>query len=345
MAAVRRSAVPGLPGSRARHPSGVRRRVMRLLVVAGVVTMAGCRAVPDEAPSASDDGIEATSLLGQPLARPLPSDEVRAQMEAELADARAAWERAPDNVDAIIWLGRRTAYLGRYREAIGIYTDGITQHPDDARLYRHRGHRYITVRELDQAIADLEHAAMLVEGQPDQVEPDGQPNARNIPTSTLHSNIWYHLALARYLKGDWTGATEGWRRAREAVDNPDNLVAASHWLYLSLMRSGRQVEAEAVILPITSDLDVIENGSYHQLLLLYRGDRTVDDLVGQAGEGASGSAMRYGVSAWHLVHGRQAEAALMWSQILEGPDWPSFGFIAAEADTARRAGAREPDAR
>ena len=44
--------------------------------------------------------------------------EVRAAYEAKLAEARRAWEHTPDNADSIIWLGRRTAYLGGYREAI-----------------------------------------------------------------------------------------------------------------------------------------------------------------------------------------------------------------------------------
>ena len=54
----------------------------------------------------------------------------------------------------------------------------------------------MTVRELDNAIADFERATELTEGQPDEVDPDGLPNALGIPTSTLQFNIWYHLALA-----------------------------------------------------------------------------------------------------------------------------------------------------
>src|SRR4029078_11810488 len=97
---------------------------------------------------------------------------------------------------------RGIAYLARSRDAIETFSEGIEKHPDDARLYRHRGHRYITVREFPKAIEDLTKAAQLRSGKPVQVEPDGQPNARNIPTSTLQSNIYYHLGLAHYLSGD-----------------------------------------------------------------------------------------------------------------------------------------------
>src|SRR5918998_1529514 len=120
----------------------------------------------------------AISLLGDTL-RTLPLErETRRRYEQQLAQARSAYERAPADVDSIIWLGRREAYLGHFREAIRIYTRGIQLHPYDARFYRHRGHRYISVREFNNAIVDLERAARLAEVRPDQVEPDGQPNAQ-----------------------------------------------------------------------------------------------------------------------------------------------------------------------
>ncbi len=286
-------------------------------------------------PSPSQSRPEATSLLGQPLVSPAIADAARVKMEAQLAEARETWKKDPANADAIIWLGRRTAYLGRFRDAIDIFTDGLSRHPGDARFYRHRGHRYVTVRELDHAIADLEKAASLVKGRPDEVEPDGQPNARNIPTSTLQSNIWYHLALAHYLKGDFTRATAAWTSARDVGRSADNLVSASYWLYLSLRRSGRTADAAAVLVPIRADLDVIENGSYHSLLLMYKGERTPEDVLGAAPEGAGGSAVRYGVGAWFLVNGRQADATRVFRSIASQTDWPSFGFLAAEAELAR----------
>jgi tetratricopeptide (TPR) repeat protein len=279
---------------------------------------------------------EATSLLGKPLFRPPVPEANRAKMEA---DAAAAFDQArkEPSAEAIIWLGRRTAYLGKFREAIDVYTGGMRLYPDDPRLYRHRGHRYITVRQLELAISDLTKAASLIAGKPDEVEPDGQPNARGTPTSTLHSNIWYHLALARYLKNETAAAADDWRRARDAGKNPDNLVAASAWLYTALRRAGRGEDAKAVLTPIRADLDVIENTSYHSLLLMYKGEKTAADLLAAAPEGASGSAIRYGVSAWYLANNQAAEARKVWDKILAGPDWPSFGFIAAEADMARSA--------
>jgi tetratricopeptide (TPR) repeat protein len=295
-----------------------------LAATALVVALAAVQAPP-----------EATSLLGKPLVSPPAPDNVRDKLEADLTAARAALERAPDDADARIWVGRRLAYLGRYRDAIAIFTEGIQRFPKDARFLRHRGHRYITVREFDKAIADLERADVLVAGTSDQIEPDGQPNARNIPLTTLHSNIRYHLALAYYLKGDFAKAAPVWQRARETVRNPDNLVSATHWLYLTLRRQGRADEAGRALDAIAPDLEVIENGSYYSLCQLYKGARTADDVLKAAGTGPAGAAVKYGVAAWHDVNGRVAEANALRRQLVDGPDWAPFGVIAAEADLAR----------
>ena len=282
--------------------------------------------------------VEATSLLGEALYRNVPSGEARTRAEQQLAEARSAWQRTPENADSIIWYGRRTAYLGRFNDAIGIYTDGIAKHPADARMYRHRGHRYLSTRKLDLAIRDFEKAASLVRGKPDQVEPDGQPNARNIPTSTLQSNIWYHLGLGYYLTGDFANALRAYREDMKVSTNPDMQVATSHWLYMTLRRMGRDAEAARVLAPISRDMDIIENGSYHRLLLLYKGELQPTDLLKNFG--ADGNlediTTAYGVGNWHLYNGRRAEAEAIFNRILQAKtQWASFGYLSAEAEVKR----------
>ena len=104
---------------------------------------------------------------------------------------------------------------------------------------------------------------------------------------------------------------------------------------LVMSHLGRPEEAADVLRPITAGLDVIENTEYHQLLRMYRGERTPEELLATAGDDSGGSATRYGVSAWLLVNGRRGEAESLWKSILEGTDWPSFGHLAAEAEMAR----------
>ena len=183
------------------------RPVVRLLVALALAGSVPLSTAGRQAPKP-----EATSLLGKPLYAAPIAAETRKVLEENLAKAEVVYGRNPDDADATIWMGRRVAYLGRYREAIDHFSDGAEKHPDDARMYRHRGHRYITVRELPKAIADLAKAARSIEGKPDQIEPDGQPNARNTPTSTLNTNIYYHLGLAHYLSGDFEQAAAAYRQ-------------------------------------------------------------------------------------------------------------------------------------
>ena len=284
------------------------------------------------------DGAEAISLLGEPLHPTPPPPDVSAQREADIDAALADYKADPDDADAIIWLGRRIGYTGRYRDAIEVFSEGIFKHLDDARMYRHRGHRWIGIREFDRAIEDLSHAAELVEGKPDEVEPDGQPNERGIPTSTLQSNIHYHLALAHYLKGDFETALKSYEDYLAVTTNPDQLVAISHWWYMALRRLGRDEEAAVVLEPINPELDVIENTSYHRLALMYQGAIEADELWDPESEDPAGVAIAYGVAAWHLYNGRAEQAEEMFRRILEGSGWAGFGYIAAEAEIARLGG-------
>ncbi|HEU4993833.1 MAG TPA: hypothetical protein VFT29_03405 [Gemmatimonadaceae bacterium] len=289
-----------------------------------------------DAPPRAD--VQAISLQGDTL-RSMPlSAETRERYERQLAEARAAYQRAPADVDSIIWYGRRLAYPGHVREAIEAYTRGIELYPKDARLYRHRGHRYITVRELDNAIADLEQARKLVAGRPDEVEPDGQPNARNTPIGTLQSNIDYHLGLAYYLKGDFARALPIYQREFANARNDDRRVSIAHWLYMSLRRLGRDAEAARVLTSVRRDMDVIENQSYHRLLLMYKGALPADSVLGMTATGemsVADATAAYGIGNWHLYNGRRAEATRVFERIIAGGQWGAFGYIAAEAELAR----------
>ena len=288
--------------------------------------------------AAARPAFQAISLLGDTLREFPLSAEVRTRYERQLADAKLAYERTPNNADSIIWYARRLAYLGRIRESIDVYTRGLQIHPNNPWMLRHRGHRYISVREYDRAIADLELAARLVAGKPDEVEPDGQPNPRGIPIGTLHSNISYHLSLAYYLKGDFARAIPIYREEIASARNDDRRVSTAHWLYMALRRLGRTAEAELVLVPFTRTMNVIENETYHRLLLLYKGELPVDSVltVGPGGEmSVTDATAAYGIGNWHLYNGRRAEAEQVFRRILAGGQWGAFGFAAAEAELAR----------
>jgi tetratricopeptide (TPR) repeat protein len=300
-----------------------------------VLLFAACATAP-VAPPPLAPGVEAMSLLGRPLAPPVYPPAIIAEREKQLEEARAELAKNPGSADALIWVGRREAYLGRFRDAIATFTRGVERFPGDARFLRHRGHRFITVRELDRAIADFEKAARLVRGKPDEVEPDGQPNAKNIPISSLQSNICYHHGLAHYLKGEFEKALPIYQRCAVEATNADRLVSVSHWLYMTLRRLGRPEEAEHVLEPIQAGLDVIENVAYHKLLLMYRGEIAPEELLGEPMEGNDRPTILYGVGNWRLYNGEPARARELFERIVANDPWPAFAYIAAEAELARK---------
>jgi tetratricopeptide (TPR) repeat protein len=294
--------------------------------------------------SSSLPPIEAQSLNGVALRQLSLPAESKTKLEQALAEAKKPSEANPTDADSLIWVGRRLGYLSRFRDSIDVFTQGVERFPDDPRFLRHRGHRWITVREFARAIEDLERAARMIEGKPDQVEPDGQPNAAGIPTSTLHTNIWYHLGLARFLTGDFAAAETAFRKCLAAAENDDMQVATLDWLYMTLSRLDRKPEADKLIQHITADLKILENHAYHRRLLLYRGLLPPNELLGETGvESTSSSTDRdvalatngFGVAHWYLVQEKKQEARKIFEQVTAGKNWAAFGFIAAEVELQR----------
>ena len=277
---------------------------------------------------------EATSLGGKPL---YPVELAnRQKLEADLAQAEKDLAAEPTDADAMIWVGRRYGYLWRYQDAIAMFSKAIAQHPNDARMYRHRGHRYITVRQFDRAIADFDTAASLIKGTKDEIEPDGAPNPSGKPRSTLHFNIWYHLALAHYLKGDYPKALDAWNECMKVSTNDDSITATSDWLWMTLMRLGRKAEAAKVLERITPKMEILENGSYHRRLLMYKGLEKPETLLDPGNADALTIATQgYGVGNWYFVTGNRIRAKEIFEKVVAGPQWSAFGYIAAEADLQR----------
>jgi len=267
------------------------------------------------------------SPLGKKLTAAPPSENMLAKYE----EAKANFEANPADVENHIWLGRRIAYLGRYEEAIEVYSKAIEQFPNDSRLYRHRGHRYISIRKFDEAIQDFEKAVTLIEGKENEIEPDGLPNHLNIPISSLHGNIWYHLGLAYYLKHDYENAYWAYKKCREVGNNYDNIVSSTHWLYMIQRRMENDTLAAQILNPILADSSVIENMSYYSLCKLYKGFYTVDSL-NTLEEGSASDAVKYGVANWYFYNGDKQKAKELMETLLESKSWASFGYIAAESD-------------
>eukprot|EP00937_MAST-01D_sp_MAST-1D-sp2_P007346 g7346.t1 len=301
-------------------------------------------------------GAEALSLFGKPLypiqLTTLQNESVATQLEmarTALAETSAQCAHDPDKV---VWLGRRTAYAWHYQEAVRIYTRELERSPPPAalaatKLLRHRGHRLLSTRAFAAAEADLSHAEALINATsaaPDAWEPDGQPNAANIPLSTLHFNVRYHLGLAHFLQGDYGAAADTYARclADGGRRNDESVAATVHWRYMALRRLGREAEANATVAPCHAGMRMLEDASYLSLCLMYKhGGRapgpSADALIAAARNGSSldFSTVGFGIANWWFVSGDRPRAVALLREILDTPYWAAFGYVAAEADLFR----------
>ena len=274
-----------------------------------------------------------TICNGKTYAAPVFSDSGLKKLNANLQIAKTNFETDSSNADHIIWYGRRLAYLTRYDEAIAVFSKGITLHPTDARMYRHRGHRYLSTRCYDKAIADFEKAAELIKGKEDQIEPDGMPNAQNIPTSTLQSNIWYHLGLAYFLENNLEKAAAAYKQCIKVSKNPDMYVATANWYYITLWKLDKVKEAEAVLRKIHKKMKLIENKDYHTILLIYKGVQSPAEIRTKFLEDdnpLSNATIGFGLANYYLSVGKAAEGVDLLERVKAMPQWGSFAVMAAE---------------
>ncbi len=245
----------------------------------------------------------------------------QADERGTVAAAEQKLAAEPQNLDLLIALGRAQGGVWRFRDAIATFTRGIQAAPNDARCYVLRGHRYISTRQFDKALADLKRAAEL------------DPAAEG---------LWYHLGLAHYLVGGFEPAAAAYQKSRDMARDDNGVVSASDWMYMSLRRAGKNAESEKVLERITPEMKVSGGEqSYFNRLLLYKGLKKEADIM-PAGPPADMAAevtaatIGYGVANWHLYNGRKAEARKLFAQIVQGKSWAAFGFIAAEAELARK---------
>jgi tetratricopeptide (TPR) repeat protein len=264
-------------------------------------------------------------LLALALAAPLGAQSVQYRSPAgveygsqpdtagAVARARQALAADPKNVDLVIALGTAQAGVRQMREAVETFTKGIAIAPNDARLYRWRGHRHLSLREFDAAKADFAKGLAL--------------------DSTLYG-IWYHLGIVRFAEGDFAGAADAFRRAQPRAPDAGELAGSTDWLWMSLARAGRLAEAKAM-LDRRPDSLTVEN-AYAQRLRMYRGLTRPDSLFTPADTAdVQVATLSYGLGNYYLVQGDTVRARRAFERAIQSGGWPGFGFIMSEVELRR----------
>jgi tetratricopeptide (TPR) repeat protein len=230
-----------------------------------------------------------------------------------VARAQAALASDPKNVDKIIALGVAQSGARQFREAIETFTRGLAIAPNNAMLYRWRGHRYLSVREFDKAMADL---------------------TKGFGIDSMNYGILYHLGIVRFVRGDFRGAADAFRRAQPIAPEAGELAGSTDWLWMSLSRAGRSVEAKAMLDRRPDSLPI--NNAYKQRLKLYRGEIGPDAVITPADTAdVQAATLNFGIGNWYLVRGDTARAKQFFERSIKSGGWPGFGFIMSEVELKR----------
>ncbi len=232
-----------------------------------------------------------------------------------IARAEAALAADPSNVERIIQVGLAQSAVRQYREAIATFTRGLALAPDHAVLLRWRGHRYLSVRELDRALDDLTRGSRI--------------------DSTVYG-IWYHLGIVRFVRGEFVAAADAFARARPLAPNAGELAGSHDWLWMSLSRAGRTAEARASLAAVSDSLLGAAANAYTQRIALYLGRVAPEQVLTPADTADIAVAtLAYGVGNWLLVRGDTAAAREWFGRSVRSGGWPAFGFIVSEAELRR----------
>jgi len=169
-----------------------------------------------------------------------------------------------------------------------------------------------------------------------ETEPDAIPNKLDLPLTNLRFNIYYHLGVAWYLKGDDAKAIDAFKLSQPYAINPDLTVAASFWLYHSLLRLGKETAADSLLNTLSPYAEIFENEAFIKALLMYKlaMSESSDSMVSKA-DSLNNTIELYGVTNWMMMHDHQTEASSIRRRILVSGDWIDIGYIAAEADSSR----------
>jgi tetratricopeptide (TPR) repeat protein len=240
--------------------------------------------------------------------------EYRAQRDTgAIARAESALAADPRNVDLIIALGVAQSGARQFRKAIETFTRGLAIAPTNPMLYRWRGHRYLTTRQFDRALADLTKGNRL---------------------DSTNYGIWYHLGIVRYARGDFRGAADAFAHAQPRAPEAGELAGSTDWLWMSLSRAGRSAEAQAMLNGHPDSLPV--SNAYSQRLRLYRGEIGPDAVITAADTSdIQVATLSYGLGNWYLVRGDTVRAREYFKRSVASGGWPAFGFIISEIELKR----------
>ena len=110
-------------------------------------------------------------------------------------------------------------------------------------------------------------------------------------------------------------------------------MAAANWLYVINRHIGRDKDAQELLNSITDDMAIIENMTYHEILKLYQGKNEplkMEKTI-RSGSSLTNATFAFGLGNYYSINGNEQKAQEIFGLVVNGNQWSSFGYIAAEA--------------
>jgi tetratricopeptide (TPR) repeat protein len=230
----------------------------------------------------------------------------------ENAKALEAYDRAiaidASRADAHLGRCRTLARLTRHEDAVAACGEAIRLDPKNWEAIRDRGHYLINLGRLEPALADMEKAASMKQGD---------------------YQIHYHLGLAHFIRGDYDKAIPAWQACVKDAPEPGNKVACYAWLYPSLRKGGRDAEA-AEALDAALALGAKPDVAYMNRLMLFKGTLTEAEAVKQMEANPLQQATTgFSIGLWHELNGRPDKAREYYEKATASEARTAFGHVAA----------------
>jgi len=243
--------------------------------------------------------------------------EYRSQQDAgAVARAQQALAANPKDLNLIVALGTAQAGVRDMRGTVVTFTKGLEAHPNNALLYRWRGHRHLSLREFDAALADF---------------------ASGLKTDSTVYGIWFHLGIVKFVRGDFNGAADAFTRAQPRAPDAGELAGSTDWLWMSLSRAGKHAEAQAMLDRKPDSLKVTDpEYAYVKRLRMYRGQVKPEALITTTDTAdVQQATLNFGLGNYYIVKGDTAHAKQAFERAVRSGGWPGFGFIVSEAELKR----------
>jgi hypothetical protein len=157
-----------------------------------------------------------------------------------------------------------------------------------------------------------------------------------LSTGPTNYGILFHLGVLDFVEGDFNGQPACSPGAAARTFDGGELAGSTDWLWMSLARVGRSVEARAMLARRPDTLPAPPGYAYVSRLKLYRGELTPETLISASDTAdVQVATLNFGLGNWHLVRGDTVRAKAAFERAVRSGGWPGFGFIAAEAELAR----------